>query len=348
MTPDPFLVRGLGLGTRLVTLIDTPGFGDSRGIEEDKKDSQKIIDALKEAEFVNCICLVINGSMSRMNATLKYVLTEVTAILPKEVLDNVIVVFTNIADPLDLNFNLSSLRKYLGKEVESNRFFLINNPYCRVGKAKERQGAIDSEMIAKSLKKSFDEAREMLTSMCSAIEQFKKVHTHHFVTLYETKLKIDGEVTDLLMAYENQKMVENKILEAEKKAEAALGAKKLHAGFRTTQVVQRWVREDTSYHNTLCRAKGCFKNCHEHCNLDMSLDAQTFQSCAIMSGTHPYCNECGHHYTQHYHGYSLHHLQEEEKELINKKAKSKFEAAQSMEERAQIMKAEYSREKKGI
>ena len=82
-----------------VTLIDTPGFGDSRGIEEDKKHSQKIVDALKEADFVNCICLVINGSMSRMNATLKYVLTEVTAILPREVLNNVIVVFTKTADP---------------------------------------------------------------------------------------------------------------------------------------------------------------------------------------------------------------------------------------------------------
>ena len=328
-----------------VTLIDTPGFGDSRGMDEDKKHSQKIVNALKEAEFVNCICLVINGSMSRMNATLKYVLTEVTAILPREVLNNVIVVFTNIADPLDLNFKPSSLSKYLGKEIESNRIFLINNPYCRVEKAKERQGTIDSEMIARSLKKSFDEAREMLTSMCSAIEQFKKVHTHHFVTLYETKLKIDGEVTDLLMEYQNQKEVEKEILKAEAEAEAALAAKKLNAGFRTTQVVKRWVREDTSYHNTLCRAKDCFKNCHKHCSLDMSLDAQTFESCAIMCGTRPYCNECGHHYTQHYHGYALHHLQVEETELIDKKAKKKFEAAKSMEERAQIMKAEYSRKK---
>ena len=245
-----------------------------------------------------------------------------------------------------MNFDPSLLRKYVGKEVEFN---WINNPFCLVEKAKEQQGGtIDGKMIAKSLKKSFDKAREMLTSMCSTMEQFKKVHTHHFVALYETKLKIDGEVTDLLMAYENQKEVEKENSKAEAETKAALAAKKLHAGFRTTQVVQRWVREDTSYTNTICGARGYYKNCHMHCILDMSLDAQTLQSCSIMARTHPYCNECGHHYTQHYHGYSLHHLQKEETELIDKEAKKKFETAKSMEERAQIMKAECSRKKKGI
>ena len=56
------------LGDLNVGMIDTPGFGDSRGLEENKKHSQKIVKALKTEEYVNCICFVISGRQARMSA----------------------------------------------------------------------------------------------------------------------------------------------------------------------------------------------------------------------------------------------------------------------------------------
>lgn len=44
-----------------ITIIDTPGFGDSRGLEQDKVNVRKIIEALKGEDYINCVCLVING-----------------------------------------------------------------------------------------------------------------------------------------------------------------------------------------------------------------------------------------------------------------------------------------------
>ena len=49
-----------------IGIIDTPGFGDSRGMDEDKNHTQKIIASLKEVEHVNCVCLVINGRLSHI------------------------------------------------------------------------------------------------------------------------------------------------------------------------------------------------------------------------------------------------------------------------------------------
>jgi len=43
-----FEASGLKIG-----IIDTPGFGDSRGMDEDKEHAQQIIAALKEVEHVN-------------------------------------------------------------------------------------------------------------------------------------------------------------------------------------------------------------------------------------------------------------------------------------------------------
>ena len=82
-----------------VTIIDTPGFGDSRGIEEDKKNVKKIVDTIhRDIEYVNCICLVINGRQARTSCQLKYVLTEISATLPKTAFNNLITVMTNCQD----------------------------------------------------------------------------------------------------------------------------------------------------------------------------------------------------------------------------------------------------------
>ena len=69
-------------------------------MDEDEKHVKRIIAAFKEVECINCVCLIINGQNSLCTSTLQYVLTEVMAVLPKAILDNVIVVFTNTADVL--------------------------------------------------------------------------------------------------------------------------------------------------------------------------------------------------------------------------------------------------------
>lgn len=66
-----------------IGIIDTPGFGDTRGLSEDKKNTKKIVDTVRKAQYIHCICLVINARQSRMSSNLKYVLSEVSGILTK-------------------------------------------------------------------------------------------------------------------------------------------------------------------------------------------------------------------------------------------------------------------------
>ena len=91
------------------------------GSSRTKKNTKLIIDGLKAEQYINCVCLVINGRLSRITATLRYVLTEVTSILPREVLNNVIVVFTNAVDPWLLNLNPESLQEYFGRKIDPEK-----------------------------------------------------------------------------------------------------------------------------------------------------------------------------------------------------------------------------------
>ena len=347
-TSDAKLYPGVQLADGLkVGIIDTPGFGDSRGIKEDERHSQRIIEALKGEEYVNCICLVINGRLSRASATLQYVLSEITAILPREVLSNVIVVFTNTADPLDLNFDPATLKEYFGKRIDHERIFYVENPYCRLEKAKMQAHVLSPDRIAKSLKKSFEETREEMTKMSHVIKEFKRVHTHHFTELYETKQQVEREVVALLMAYDNQTELERKITEADEAAAAALSKKNLHKDYRTTQQVKNWIQKKTDGHNTLCGAAGCYKNCHEGCYLPKAMGKEEIKRCSCFNhGRQTHCVVCGHHYELHYHNEVLHVLKVEEVELIDEEGKRQFEKAQSQQERLSILKEQHQHQRK--
>ena len=153
------------VGDLKIGIIDTPGFGDSRGLKQDEVNIQMIIDLLKTENYINCVCLIISGRQARTSASLKYVLTEITAVLPKEILNNVIIVFSNTGDPLDLNFDPTKLTTYFGRQVPQEQIFFIENPCCRFEKARAKVAQLGIDRVAESLQRSFEDTAKVLNEL---------------------------------------------------------------------------------------------------------------------------------------------------------------------------------------
>ena len=317
-------------------IIDTPGFGDSRGMEEDKKHIKRIIDALKKEDYVNCVCLIINGRASRMSATLGYVLSEITSILPRTIIDNIIVVFTNTTGLLQLNFNLGALNPYFGRELQHS--FCIENPYCLFEKANEKKGLISKELLAESLKDEFEKAAKALNKLFTTMKSFEMVHTKDFLRLYRKKEEIEVTITTTLTKYNNQSQLDELIKKTTKKIGDAVSEKEFHKEFKHRRTRTERITVHTDYHNTLCSAPGCTSNCHEHCSLSRILDSNKFKDCACISGN--YCKECGHHYSSHQHLYILYKDNEKTWWETDHTKERKFLEAKSNEERAKLLKKE--------
>ena len=213
------------MGDLKIGVIDSPGFGDSRGLKQDKENAKKIVNALKAEDYINCVCLIINGRQARVSVSLKYVLSEITAILPRDILNNVIIVFSNTSDKLELSFDPNSLTEYFGKEVDN--IICIENPYCRFKKAQSKVKQIGIKLVASSLQKSFEDTAKVLGYLCFTIRDFPRVHTRRFVELYEKKLAIESTVLASLIEYDNQMRLENKIRMKREEMSAALGRKEL-------------------------------------------------------------------------------------------------------------------------
>ncbi|KAM4551948.1 uncharacterized protein PAE49_015528 isoform 1-T2 [Odontesthes bonariensis] len=80
-----------------LTIVDTPGFGDTRGIERDRE----IIEQLRNlfstqlgVSEIDAVCFVAQASLARLTPTQKYVFDSVLSIFGKDVAENIRILVT--------------------------------------------------------------------------------------------------------------------------------------------------------------------------------------------------------------------------------------------------------------
>ena len=83
---------------------------------------------------------------------------------------DLIVVFTNTTDFLQLNFEPQALQDYFGRDLQ-NCSFCIENPYCLFEKANERKGLMSRELLTEALKDNFERAAKNLIKIFTHIRK---------------------------------------------------------------------------------------------------------------------------------------------------------------------------------
>ncbi|KAK4030183.1 hypothetical protein OUZ56_023160 [Daphnia magna] len=88
-----------------ITIIDTPGYGDTRGVKRDKEITAAIHKFLTQQEIpideIHAACFVAASGDSRLTATQRYIIDSVLSIFGKDMKDNLrlLVTFADNADP---------------------------------------------------------------------------------------------------------------------------------------------------------------------------------------------------------------------------------------------------------
>ncbi|KAL5502010.1 hypothetical protein EMCRGX_G008703 [Ephydatia muelleri] len=131
-----------------IGIIDTPGFGDTRGFEIDKQNVKNIVDKVNGVEYINCICFVINGRQARVTPPFQYVVSEISAVLPKMSVKNMVVLLTNTRDETEANINMKEVTSFLGGEIMQENIFCLENPYCQLDKLRNKKPDLPREEIA--------------------------------------------------------------------------------------------------------------------------------------------------------------------------------------------------------
>ncbi|XP_073804436.1 uncharacterized protein si:ch73-170d6.2 isoform X2 [Danio rerio] len=80
-----------------LTIVDTPGLGNTRGIKQDQKITAQIREFFSARGGIDCIdavCFVVQASLARLTHTQKYVFDSILSIFGKDIAENIMVMVT--------------------------------------------------------------------------------------------------------------------------------------------------------------------------------------------------------------------------------------------------------------
>ena len=309
----------LHLDEMTIRLIDTPGIGDTRGIEKDKENLESILRYLTNLDKLNGICILLKSNAPRLTVNFKFCLQELLKHLHKDASKNIVFCYTyarnsNYEPGEALPILKKLLQQLKGNEIkiQHDTMYFVDNESFRFLCAKHNGVKFDDLLLKdseRSWKKSYDEVSRM-------IKHFKSIKPHEvteMISVNEARriiIELQKPIADILMVIQENIMTwkaMNRFKQAFKESFVAemkddcllpvitYDTKKLDCP-RTVCTSNKCV----DYKN-ISDTEGCaiinFKHCHDPCfeAVDLDLDPRRqVKKCKMMSGVmFKTCKACG-------------------------------------------------------
>jgi GTPase SAR1 family protein len=273
------------IGDRYLRLIDTPGIGDCRGVEQDDHNFEHILAFISRYEHLNGICILLKPNDHRLNISFKYIIKESLKHLNVSAKDNIMFVFTNAranfftpgATANQLRILLDQIEKNGYTDVpfnKKNTFLFDNESFRFLAVCKAGHHFLDAQKS--SFVDSWNKSVAELTRMMARIKQCGLHPVRDMESLNEARQLIRklprpiGEVATL---------IQQNIQLAEEHKKKVLANEKDVIPNRIPERKAEVVR--LRYPRTICVNEKCSKvmeidgemkidykmKCHEHCHL---------------------------------------------------------------------------------
>lgn len=116
-----------------VRLIDTPGMGDTRGVEQDEKNCENIINYIKKLEKIHAVCFLCKPTNARKTVYFDYCVYQILSHLESDAAKNIFFLFTNTRGsnygPGDTFLTLKAIIKNV-EDSTGVKIPLEKNMYC--------------------------------------------------------------------------------------------------------------------------------------------------------------------------------------------------------------------------
>ena len=112
-------------------IIDTPGFGDTRGVEQDDRNMQNILEYINNLSHLNAVCFLLKPNSSRLNIFFRSCLMQILDLLGANICKNLTFCFTNARSTFYSPGDTAPLLKSMLKSLTIGDIpFAKENTFC--------------------------------------------------------------------------------------------------------------------------------------------------------------------------------------------------------------------------
>ncbi|CAD6199113.1 unnamed protein product [Caenorhabditis auriculariae] len=317
---------------RCIRIIDTPGIGDTRGIEQDKKNFEKILQFLSTVDDLHAILILMKPNSAKLTTVFRFCLDELLVHLHKDASKNIFFCFTNArASRYTPGESLPTIKEHLKKLDQRGIQIPLDGPnganyYCFDNEC-FRYLCAKSQGIDFGEKEKEDSEESWRRSVAETQRLFSRIATTHVhemsqtLCLNNTRNAILALTRPLIeiakVQMTNERIINEKIEEAQK---CETEEERLALNTFVEQVQLKI--EESNMPHTVCTAPSCveyrqlsanspymqpvFKRiCHDPCYLTgvqaETCPNETLKFCWAMGGCGANCRMCGCPWNTHMH-----------------------------------------------
>jgi GTPase SAR1 family protein len=332
-----------------VRLIDTPGIGDTRGIQYDKKNMADILSTMNTYDELHGILILSKPNSSRLTSTFEYCMKELLTYLHQSAAANIVFGFTNSraslytpGDTFNTLKTMISKSDGMGLKLTQRVIYCFDSESFRYLAAYKQDVKLNDK---KEFENSWDQSRQETQRM---LDHFRTIQPHKT----QSTMSLNG-AREIIMALtkpmaEISRLITTNIAVCEEQRKAMKTKhftgeelkKRLHV-----QIIE--MRSEPLPHpRTVCTNVRCKKiqddgtnrtekytiyktHCHPVCSLaNVPIDVlapESLRGCTAFDlGRRDTCLECGHHWQEHMH--VTYELKQYNKMVVDEKIQMKLDA----------------------
>ena len=294
--PAIYNIEATKLFNNPIRLIDTAGFGDTRGPKYDEKitvDIQNLFEG-SEIETLNAVCLIFKATNTRSTDRLKMVMNKLFSLFGKEIKNNIVIIFTfcdsfkDIKGVEVLKDKGGPFYEVLG-DIEKIPYFGFNNlAYFTSDKEMfEKAYQNNTKNFGRLLKHIFSLKRISLESTKKVIQH--RMHIKNNIANLCTKLNNIMLVIDA--ATQNQIRLYDLTKELEQNSASEVGQIPYTIQEPYEEIIDKEMKCDSGWYVLYCNT--CEKVCHAKCKGSNEGWHSTEYGCNIITTWGHECTECG-------------------------------------------------------
>lgn len=322
------------VGNERIRIIDTPGIGDPRGVEQDKINVDNILRFVSSLDEIHGICLLLKPNNAKLTTFFKFCIKEILAHLHKSSVDNLLFCFTNTRSTFYKPGDTYPALKVLLSEINDNLKKKSRGTVYEIVLSAETMFCLDNEAFRflcarrsnidfkpedfQNFSLSWDKSAAETQRMLSYIKSRKPHNVNETMSINEARNTI------LTLARPMAKITDNiamniRVAEQQQKYTMSLDDEKLKLQKNRLVEQIRITTVPIDYPKTVCtnarcvdvrRIPGTSENmivykqvCHNRCQVRgvnvETVGAPQLSKCSAMDGTT--CKMCGCIWQEHMH-----------------------------------------------